>query len=265
MNTRTCCICGVTNETKNIKLFHNQMLCAKHVTQMRKYGRIIDPTPRTTKDKNEFIIHDTYAEIVLRNKREEITGLTQIDLCDVERCRNIKWHYNQNGYITGTTKEKKHVRLHKFILNYDGNMDIDHIDMDKLNNRRENLRIVDRCINSSNNKSPGVYLNQNKTKWIGKFTRYGKTYTVGTFDKYEDAAAAVQNKKNELDQNCEAILRERNEKKQTCSTGIWFNNNKWIANIYMNGKNHRVGTYKTKTEAMVARMNAILKYKRVAG
>ena len=55
------CNCEVTRYPK-------QQLCDKHYTQMYRYGKILD---RTSKDKNEIVLHDNYAEIILYNKKQE--------------------------------------------------------------------------------------------------------------------------------------------------------------------------------------------------
>jgi len=71
-------------------------------------------------------------------------------------------------------------------------MDIDHINMNKLDNRIENLRQVSRTINALNNKALGV--SKNKDGWRG---RVGQKY-VGTFEDRGDAIIAVRKEKDRL-------------------------------------------------------------------
>lgn len=90
--------------------------------------------------------------------------------------------------------------MHRFIMSQNSpltrDMIIDHINNDKIDNRRENLRIVSRRLNSHNKKKP----KNAKSKYYGvkvcdgKFTSgidYDyKHYHVGTFDTELDAAKA---------------------------------------------------------------------------
>lgn len=83
-----------------------------------------------------------------------------------------------------------------------GNLDIDHIDQDKLNNKIENLRALTRSENmqnqteaQSNNKTSGVrgvYRDSARRKWAAKITVNGKDIMIGRFYYIENAIAARQ-------------------------------------------------------------------------
>jgi hypothetical protein len=66
---------------------------------------------------------------------------------------NTSWYFSNNGYVTGTINGKN-IYLHQYLLNYHGNgkgqNSIDHINRNKLDNRLENLRIVDQSIQNIN-------------------------------------------------------------------------------------------------------------------
>ena len=70
--------------------------------------------------------------------------------------------------------------------------DIDHINMDKLDNRIENLRQVTRTVNALNNKALGV--SKNGKGWRA---RIGQKY-VGTFEHRVDAIIAARKAKDQL-------------------------------------------------------------------
>lgn len=91
-----CEYCGVDNtETRIIKSKYGT-LCRKHYLQMYKYGKI----KRTIYDRNEIIIHDDYAEIVLRDKEQNIIGSAEIDIEDIDKVKDFKWHIkNQETLI----------------------------------------------------------------------------------------------------------------------------------------------------------------------
>lgn len=78
------------------------------------------------------------------------------------------------------------------------NIDIDHVDRDKTNNRFDNLRIVNRSINQQNRVNPR---SDNKTKILGAQQRSGKRFVarigvngkyhhLGSFSTAEEASAA---------------------------------------------------------------------------
>ena len=86
-----------------------------------------------------------------------------IDEADISKVSKMRWRRKGNGYIITTMKDgkNKHLRLHDFLLNPSRlpNVIIDHINRDKSDCRRSNLRFVtpqQNCMNKSlskNNKS----------------------------------------------------------------------------------------------------------------
>lgn len=254
---RKCDVCGVTNETHIIKkiAYLNCYLCAKHKAQMYRYGIITDPSPRTTVDRNEIRIKDQYAELIIRNKTQEIVGVALIDLDDVDKCREIKWTLDKNGYVRGG---KDKVRLHRFLLNYNGDLDIDHINRNKLDNRKDNLRIVPRAINAQNNSAMGISYDVKTNKWRARIQRYGNYYDVGSYNTPEEAHLARMEEIKELDSEKEALLEQYELRKGIPETGIWPSpSGKWISSFCIDQSKHYVGTFETKKEAMDARNKAI--------
>lgn len=128
-----CTICGRLDTECRIKKIKGQYLCPKHLTQLYRHGKFLD---KTIYDANDIILHNDYAEIVLRNKDTNVVGITTIDIEDVELCKSYKWHLksgeNTNYAITTISPEKK-IFLHRLVLGYEGNADVDHIDHNGLN------------------------------------------------------------------------------------------------------------------------------------
>lgn len=96
----------------------------------------------------------------------------------------------------GTLNSKK-VFLHRFVLDYAGRDDVDHINRNMLDDRKHNLRVVPHQVNAANNKSTGVK-QVPSGKYQASICHNGKTIYLGTFDFIEDAIEYRRNKKREL-------------------------------------------------------------------
>ena len=87
-----------------------------------------------------------------------------------------------------------------------GQLEVDHIDRDSLNNNPENLRLATHaqnamnrratCINSSGKK--GVGWNKICNKWEARITVGRRKKFLGNFDSIEDAVAAYKKAAIEL-------------------------------------------------------------------
>jgi hypothetical protein len=161
--------------------------CTKHYKQFKKHGRILE---RTKFDPNEIIEYDDHAEIVLYDEGNNEIARALIDLEDIDSVKNYKWYLGNNGYATNN----KIGRLHRFIMNPPEDMVVDHIDGNKLDNRRDNLRICTHQENDWNKtlistNTSGV-TGVTKTKWNTWEARIqvkGKKIHLGTFKTKEEA------------------------------------------------------------------------------
>lgn len=98
------------------------------------------------------------------------------------------------GYKTG-----KMVYMHRLLAGEAG-MQVDHINGNGLDNRRENLRAVTQSQNLANqrktrgtSKYKGVSLNNKNKKWISQIQKDGITYRLGCNFETEHEAAIVYN------------------------------------------------------------------------
>lgn len=77
-------------------------------------------------------------------------------------------------------------------------MEVDHINHNPADNRKENLRIVEHYKNITYSKTrtdntsgrKGVYWDKSRQKWMASITYNKKTYYLGRFDDFEDAVKA---------------------------------------------------------------------------
>ena len=101
------------------------------------------------------------------------------------------------GYPTINIKGKSK-RVHQTILTPPKGFEIDHINRDRTDNRRSNLRIATRSQNkmnrtiSSNNTSgkAGVYWSKQKNKWQVRIEAKGVQYHLGFFKNKKEAIDA---------------------------------------------------------------------------
>ena len=91
-----------------------------------------------------------------------------------------KWHISDTGYVVwrGINNGKKHtVRLHRLIAQAKDGEIVDHINRNKLDNRKSNLRIVTQKENFRNSdwydNSKGYYFDNTKKRWAVDSKRYG--------------------------------------------------------------------------------------------
>lgn len=116
---------------------------------------------------------------------------------------DFKWYNNGNDYACRKPNLKPRIYLHRVILQRIIGRDLvqgeeaDHINRNRLDNRRSNLRVSDRSLNASNralqtnntSKYRGVWLNE-IGKWRADIKVRGKKICLGTFVTPEEAAHA---------------------------------------------------------------------------
>lgn len=108
--------------------------------------------------------------------------------------------FNTQGYARRRSNNKE-IRLHRFIMNVlYTDIEIDHINGDKLDNRKINLRKSSHSQNHQNrgldgqNTSGfrGVCWDKNRNKWKASCTLKGHLHNLGRYDNILDAAKAAK-------------------------------------------------------------------------
>ena len=186
-----CDICGRSDSECRIRTIKGMNLCPKHLTQHYRNGKFLE---RTIYDANEYVLYDDYAEIILRNKHSDEAGRAIIDLDDVDKCKQYKWHLRKGrntSYVIATMNESTKVHLHRLILGYDGANDVDHKDRNGLNNRKYNLRVLEHSDNLRNQSEDRKGIKQVPSgKFQALITKDYVGHYLGTFDTYEEALQA---------------------------------------------------------------------------
>ena len=137
-NSKTCSVCGITSIDSYIvsSVKYEGEFCLKHYRQMKCYGRITSPARRKMTDPNEIVIYKGYAEVVMYSRHCEETARAVIDLCDITLVSSIKWRLDKDGYARGGNPNTP---MHRLINNTPDGYETDHINRDRLDNRRSNF------------------------------------------------------------------------------------------------------------------------------
>jgi hypothetical protein len=203
-----CWICDVCNayksSTQKVLIDGKWMHCyCKHRTQYKKYGKFLDNNPRNKRDRNEIIVKEYYAEIILYDNDSFPYQKTIIDIEDIEKIKNIKWIYantENNGYCEGKIN-KRFVRLHRFLMgieNESKEIQVDHINNNRLDNRKSNLRVCTNLQNSQNSPLSknntsgyiGVCWNPRNNNWMARIEVNKKRVNLGSYYDMNNAILA---------------------------------------------------------------------------
>jgi hypothetical protein len=148
---------------------------------------------------------DVMREIPLVRNR----GSAIVNDDDAILVRDRPWYWATGGYAktarlgSDPPEWPKMIFMHRLIMGLvlldDRHIDIDHINGDGLDNRRDNLRVIPHRLNCANRRSTqlgnshgflGVYYNRQGGRWVSEVKISGRKYRVGSFDNPEGAARA---------------------------------------------------------------------------
>jgi hypothetical protein len=145
-----------------------------------------------------------------------------VDDEDFNRLRHFRWCYRaeregQQGYAVRHTKidgKYKTCYLHRDIMNPGPGMEVIFRNFDKLDCRRENLRVVTtgqarrhhRVRRDSKSGLKGVKYDEETGRWQANVYRKGKCIYVGSFTTREGAAEGYEEALQDLDPELFAAL-----------------------------------------------------------
>lgn len=124
-----------------------------------------------------------------------------VDDADFEWLNQWKWRYT-HGYARRAhyvdSRRVGDIHMHRLVNNTpDGGFDTDHINRNKLDNRRSNLRTATRSQNNFNTPAPmnntsgvkGVWWSKQWKRWYAQIRVNGKTHSLGSSPIKAEAVA----------------------------------------------------------------------------
>jgi hypothetical protein len=111
---------------------------------------------------------------------------------DAPLIERYAWFVDSGGYLRCTpAKGQKTESLHRMIMAPPPEMEVDHINGNRLDNRRANLRVVTKRENSANRRASGASGFRGVTrvgdKWVAR-----AILTIGTYATAAEAGAAAR-------------------------------------------------------------------------
>lgn len=160
--------------------------CGMHYQRFKK-GKPLEGTG--IRDKRSAIIEGDVAKIPLGVNAKDGYAIVDREDAWVDK---YNWCLGR-GYAIGWV-DGKNTRMQHLIIEQEPPLVTDHINHDRVDNRRSNLRLVTIQQNAMNSR-PSSHLQykgirRNGNKWNAKLTLNGKSVDGGTYNTPEDAAQA---------------------------------------------------------------------------
>jgi len=185
-NDKVCVVCG----GKFSVHIDGEPYCNKHYCRIKKYG---SPERHPRKSTNKFEIVGDVLKITTAKGFEILA-----DAEELEKLKHYSWCVSAQGYAVANIKGRV-VKMNRYILGLDNCVGkiVDHINKNKLDNRKTNLRF---CSPKDNARNISVSKNS-KSQVLGvRKTKYGKynvrivadrkEHHIGNFENIEDAIFA---------------------------------------------------------------------------
>lgn len=168
---------------------------------------------------------------------------TKVDDDDYEKYNHLTWHLSDTGYAMGRYN-KKRARLHRLIMNCPEGMTVDHLNGDRLDNRKSNLRICTQYENAKNrHNEKGYCYDKSRNKYM---VRYNNKF-YGRYATEEEAKRAYR-------LACSGVEYQKTRRKfYTLPKHIYKQEGKYAVSVQVEGKRYRKVSINTLQEAVIWR------------
>ncbi len=138
---------------------------------------------------------------VINIKKKDEIKFAYVDDIDFDKVKDLNWQFGSGGYAVVTIQKnriRKHIWMHRLIMNDPKGYIVDHINGNGFDNRRSNLRLSTQRQNICNQRlhknnttgMKGVTWFKRIKKWHAKITVNYKSIHLGYFDDIKKAAIA---------------------------------------------------------------------------
>ena len=135
------------------------------------------------------------------DKDDYMIGYTEEGRCfyfdkeDYDLIKAYYWSIDEDGYVLNWVNR---IWMHRLVMNCPPHLQVDHIHHNKVDNRKNELRICTNQQNSMNHNiarnnthgATGVFYDKRRDKWYAGITINGKYIHLGTYINKEDAIFA---------------------------------------------------------------------------
>lgn len=171
-------------------MFYVCATCQKKIPVRRKSyqkGRTCKSCATTRRNRaaalpQEYITDGDVSWIVLKTKSGEEIARTQIDTSDVLKAKELRWYYNAKlKRVSGSNSAAEPmVYLYRFLLGAPALLQVDHINGDRMDNRRANLRVVTASEQYQNVATHGSASGYRNVYYSKEWGWYAGVYKNGT-------------------------------------------------------------------------------------
>lgn len=195
-----------------------------------------------------------------------------VDSEDYEWLSQYRWNLSGQGRYAARKAGQRSIYMHREIMGVTSReFEVDHINGDRLDNRRSNLRVVNHAENSQNaiktrpnrySQYRGVTWSRRAQVWKAQVHMAGRNYYLGSFDDEKEAAAAAAafraqhmpfSVMDEGAQPVSAVSRRPDKRRYYLFRGVSFCsrsvNRQWRARLEVAGRRVHLGRFHTAEDA----------------